>query len=68
MFLLAPLGASTFSIRSRSFCLLLAWLAFLAFARFFSIKRSSCALRSAFALALRASRSSLAFFSFTYAL
>ena len=37
------------------FCLLLAWLALVALARFFSTKRSSCALRSALAFALRAS-------------
>ena len=41
--------SSIFSILSSSFCLLLAWLALLALARFFSTKRSSCALRSALA-------------------
>jgi hypothetical protein len=45
-------------MRSRSFCLLRAWAALVALARFFSTKRSSWARRSAFAFALRASCSS----------
>ena len=43
MFFELLFGSSIFSIRSRSFCLLFAWPAFFALARFFSINRSSCA-------------------------
>ena len=68
MFFSPVFGSSTFSMRSRSFCLLFAWAAFVAFARFFSMKRSSWARRSVFAFALRASCSSRAFFSATYRL
>ena len=64
----ALFGPSIFSILSRSFCLLLAWVALLALALFFSTKRSSCALRSALAFALRASCSSRALFSVAYLL